>query len=72
MKKWKKVIEQNPQKQKNSVAKINIHKTTIQYSEKIKRNRILKSLTDDEEIVRAFLIDRLENKLDYKPENIEI
>ena len=72
MKEWKEIIEQNLHKQKNSVAKINLDKATVQYSEKIKLNRVLKSLTGDEEIVRAFLIDRLVNELDYKPENIEI
>ena len=72
MKEWKELIEQNLRKQRNSVAKINIDKAAVQYSEKIKLNRVLKSLTGDEEIVRAFLIDRLVNELDYKPENIEI
>jgi type I restriction enzyme M protein len=72
MKDWKQNIEQKLHKQKNSVAKINIDKATVQYSEKIKQNRVLKSLTGEEEIVRAFLIDRLVNELDYKPENIEI
>lgn len=72
MKEWKELIEQNLHKQKNSVVKINIDKSTVQYSEKIKLNRVLKSLTGDEEIIRAFLINRLVNKLDYKPENIEI
>lgn len=72
MKEWKELIEQNLHKQKNSVAKINTDKATVQYSERIKLNRVLKSLTGDEEIVRAFLIDRLVNELDYKPENIEI
>jgi type I restriction enzyme M protein len=72
MKNWKDLIEQKLIKQKNCVAKINIDKMTVQYSEKIKQNRVLKSLTGDEEIVRAFLIDRLVNELDYKAENIEI
>lgn len=72
MKEWKVIIEQKLHKQKDSVAKISIDKATVQYSEKIKQNRVLKSLTGDEEIVRAFLIDRLVNELDYKPENIEI
>lgn len=69
---WTKIVENKLHEQKNSVAKINIDKATVQYSEKIKQNRVLKSLTGDEEIVRAFLIDRLVNELDYKPENIEI
>jgi type I restriction enzyme M protein len=72
MKDWKQIIEQRLSKQKNCVAKINIDKATVQYSEKIKQNRVLKSLTGGEEIVRAFLINRLVNELDYKPENIEI
>lgn len=46
-------------------------KNRFSYSEKIKHNRNLKSLTGDEEVVRAFVIDRLVNELDYKPENIE-
>lgn len=72
MKEWKELIEQNLRKQRNSVANIDIDKATVQYSEKIKLNRVLKSLTGDEEIVRAFLIDRLVNELDYKPQHIEI
>lgn len=49
MNEWKELIEQNLQKQKNSVAKINIDKATVQYSEKIKLNRVLKSLIGVEE-----------------------
>jgi type I restriction enzyme M protein len=69
---WTEIVEQKLQKQKNSIAKINIEKVTVSYSEKVKLNRVLKALTGDEEIVRAFLIDRLVNELDYKPENLEI
>lgn len=72
MKNWTEIVEHKLQKQKNSIAKINIEKVTVSYSEKVKLNRVLKALTGDEEIVRAFLVDRLVNELDYKPENIEI
>ena len=72
MKSWKNLIEQRLIDQKNNIAKIDIDKVVVQYSEKIKQNRLLKSLTGDEEVVRAFLIDRLVNNLDYKPEYIEI
>ena len=72
MKNWTEIIEDKLQKQKNSIAKINIDKATVSYTEKVKQNRVLKALTGDEEIVRAFLIDRLVNELDYKPENLEI
>lgn len=69
---WTDIVEHKLQKQKNSIAKINIEKVAVFYSEKVKQNRVLKALTGDEEIVRAFLIDRLVNELDYKPENLEI
>ncbi|MEJ5035857.1 N-6 DNA methylase [Acinetobacter johnsonii] len=72
MKIWHNFVEQQLQAEVNSVAKINIEKLSVKYSEKIQQNRILKSLTGDEEIVRAFLINRLVNKLDYKPEHIEL
>lgn len=71
MENWKETIEYMLEEEKNKIASINIEKETVKYSEKIKHNRKLKTLTGDEEIVRAFLIDRLANKLDYKPENIE-
>ena len=69
---WTEIIERKLQTQKNSIAKINLEKVTVSYSEKVKQNRVLKALTGDEEVVRAFLIDRLVNELDYKPENLEI
>lgn len=69
---WKKEVEDKLKKEKNRVSNINIDKATVEYSEKIKQNRVLKSLTGDEEIVRAFAIDRLVNELDYKAENLEI
>ncbi|MDP2060686.1 MAG: type I restriction enzyme HsdR N-terminal domain-containing protein [Flavobacteriaceae bacterium] len=72
MKTWKEIIEHKLDQQKNNIANINLEKETVNYSEKIKHNRALKSLTGDEEVVRAFLIDRLVNELHYKPENLEI
>lgn len=72
MKDWKSIIEHSLQQQKNKVANINLEAKTVSYSEKIKLNRELKSLTGDEEISRAFLIDRLVNTLDYKADDIEI
>ena len=68
---WQTIIQQILNRQKNKVAEINLSKESVSYSEKIKSNRDLKSLTGDEEVVRAFLINRLVNELDYLPQNIE-
>ncbi len=59
-------------KQRNNIVNIDIENKKVQYSEKIKQNRIIKSLSGDEEIVRAFLLDRLVNELHYNPNNLEI
>ena len=69
----KTIIENKLSKNKiNCIASVNLEKETVSYSDKIKQHRKLKSLTGDEEVVRAFLLDRLVNELDYKPENLEI
>ena len=57
--------------QKNNIPSINLEKKIVTPSEKIKHNTTLKSLTGDEEVVKALLIDRLVNELHYKPENLE-
>ncbi|MGX2959029.1 N-6 DNA methylase [Peribacillus sp. JNUCC 23] len=71
MKNWKEIVESKLIEQSNRVVEINIEKKTVSYSKQIKNNRTLKTLTGDEEIVRAFLIDRLVNELEYKQENLE-
>lgn len=68
---WKETVEKLLNSRQNKVAQISIANKTVDYSEKIKNNRDLKSLTGDEEIVRAFLIDRLINELGYNPIHIE-
>ncbi|MBO4738550.1 MAG: restriction endonuclease subunit M [Bacteroidales bacterium] len=68
---WKETVEKLLNSRQNKVAQISIANKTVDYSEKIKNNRDLKSLTGDEEIVRAFLIDRLVNELGYNPIHIE-
>lgn len=70
--KWQDIVDELLRTQTNKVSAINQDNKTVKYSEKIKQNRTLSSLTGDEEIVRAFLINRLVNELDYKPDNIEI
>jgi type I restriction enzyme M protein len=72
MKLWTDLIQKKLREQKNRIAELDVEKATVKYSQKIKQHRVLKNLTGDEEVVRAFLIDRLVNELDYLPEIIEI
>ncbi len=71
MKSWQQIVQSKLTKQKNKIATIHLENETVVYSEKIKSNRALTKLTGDEEVVRAFLIDRLVNELDYNPEILE-
>jgi type I restriction enzyme M protein len=69
-------LEENVQRIVSSGAQktvtLNIAAGTIKYSSKIKSHRTLEEITGDEEITRAFLVHRLVEQLDYKPESIEI
>lgn len=69
---WKEHIEKILKSAKNNVATINLEKTAVSYTDKIKKHEDPKVIKGDEEIVRAYLIHRLINELDYKPEYIEI
>jgi len=68
---WKEIVENLLNSRQNKIAQISITNKSVDYSEKIKNSRNLKELTGSEEIVRAFLIDRLVNELNYNPFCIE-
>ena len=65
-----KTIENKVNNQKIDAVSINLENKTINYNDKIKSN--IKTISGDEEVSRAFLIDRLVNELDYLPEHIEL
>ena len=72
MVKWQESIEQKLNLRKQKFVALNIKNRSIAYDEKIKLHRNISKITGDEEIVRAFLVDRLINELNYLPEFIEI
>ncbi len=72
MKNWQKNIEKLCLSEKNKIIELNLSDKSIEYSNKIKLHRTINTITGNEEIVRAFLINRLVNELDYKLELIEI
>jgi type I restriction enzyme M protein len=65
-----KLIENKVNNQNIKAVSLNLETKTINYNDKIKSN--IKTILGDEEISRAFLIDRLVNELDYLPENLEL
>lgn len=65
-----KTIEKKVNNQKIDSVTLNLENKTIKYHNKIKSN--IKTISGDEEVSRAFLIDRLVNELDYLPEYIEL
>ena len=54
----------------NCVAKIDLDKSKVEYSKDITKPKIEK--LGPEEVVRAFLIDKLVNELGYSEKNIEL
>ena len=67
------VIEKYLKQQKiKAVENFVLANSTISYSTKIKQTRYIKTITGDEEVVRAYVLTKLVNILGYKLENIEI
>jgi type I restriction enzyme M protein len=54
------------------VEKYDFSNRTISYSKDIKQYREIKTISGDEEVVRAYILAKLVNELEYKAENIEI
>jgi type I restriction enzyme M protein len=69
---WIKEATKQLNEAKIKVVDIDLEAGTINYSDRIKQHRLIKFIKGDEEIVRAFLVNRLVNDLDYKPELIEL
>jgi type I restriction enzyme M protein len=68
---WKEIVENTLNESKISIVDMDLKKGKITYSDKIKQSRKIEVISGDEEVTRAFLINELVNKLDYKPELIE-
>lgn len=66
------VIEQYITNCSNRVAKINVSSKEIEYDKDIMQYRKIKSITGDEEIVRAYILSKLVNELGYEKSAIEI
>lgn len=69
---WKEHIEHLVNTSKNKVVTLNLDKAAVSYTDKIIKHEDPKVIGGDEEVSRAYLLHRLINELDYKPENIEI
>lgn len=72
MKNWKEEVENLIEKEENKVVNISLLDFTIEYDKRIKSSRLIKTLNGDEEIVRAYIINYLINKLKYSEGNIEL
>jgi len=69
---WIKEVTKQLSEAKIKVVDLNLEAGTISYSGRIKQHRVIKVVKGEEEIVRAFLVNRLVNDLDYKPELLEL
>ncbi|WP_318484489.1 restriction endonuclease subunit M [Photobacterium leiognathi] len=67
---WQKLVRDKVNSSKNKVVSINLDNKTIEYSSDIVKPKI--EHLHAEEIVRAYLVDRLVNKLGYSEKNIEL
>ncbi|MEL6732151.1 MAG: type I restriction enzyme HsdR N-terminal domain-containing protein, partial [Bacteroidota bacterium] len=69
---WQEKVEQIIKKSKKKVVELDLEKGSISYSDEIKKHENITKVSGDEEVSRAFLINRLVNDLGYKARAIEI
>jgi type I restriction enzyme M protein len=69
---WREQIENLVNNAKEKVVELNLDNKKIKYHNNIKLHRNIQTITGDEEIVRAYLVNQLVNGLDYKAELIEL
>jgi len=69
---WKQKIEELLMSETNKIVSINLEKESVGYSDHIKKHEDPTVIVGDEEVVRAYMVNRLVNQLDYRPENLEI
>jgi type I restriction enzyme M protein len=69
---WKELVEKQLQEETNSMVTVNLENAEVKYFDRITKYEDPKVIRGDEEIVRAYLINNLINKLDYQPNKIEI
>lgn len=68
---WKNAVEQTINKSNSNIVKFDLANQVVSYGDSIKKPEI-QAARGDEEIVRAFLINRLVNQFGYKPEKIQL
>jgi type I restriction enzyme M protein len=70
---WKQEVAKLVKKGKKQTVRLDLDEGIIKYDgSKMKLWRELETITGDEELVRAFLINHLVNDLEYSAESIEI
>ncbi len=69
---WKELVVSEIDSARNRVVELNLKAGTIRYSGRIRQNLPIHRLSDDSELVRAYMVHRFVNVMGYAPEDLEL
>ncbi|PJB77823.1 MAG: hypothetical protein CO090_08085 [Acidobacteria bacterium CG_4_9_14_3_um_filter_49_7] len=69
---WKELIVFEIEKAKQRIVSLNLEKGMVRYSERIRLDRPIHRISEDSEIVRAYMVHRFVNTMGYAPESLEL
>ncbi|NOZ14130.1 MAG: hypothetical protein GXO69_10905 [Acidobacteria bacterium] len=69
---WKELVVSEIDSAPNRVVELNLKAGTIRYSGRIRQNLPIHRLSDDSELVRAYMVHRFVNVMGYAPEALEL
>ncbi len=69
---WRKLISDEINGFADGVVSLDLNKATVRYSSRIRQNISIHRISEDSEIVRAYLVHRFVNKMGYSPESLEL
>ncbi|NOY22459.1 MAG: hypothetical protein GXO70_02950 [Acidobacteria bacterium] len=69
---WRKLISDEINGFADGVVSLKLKKGMVRYSSRIRQNIPIHRISEDSEIVRAYLVYRFVNKMGYSPESLEL
>ncbi len=69
---WKELIVSGIEKVTPRVVNLDLERGTVRYSERIRQGRPIHRISEDSEIVRAYMVHRFVNTMGYAPESLEL
>jgi len=69
---WKELIVSEIDSTEDALIKLDLDKGTVRYSSRIRQNLPIHRITEDAELVRAYMVHQFMSNMGYSPESLEL